>query len=112
MIPRTPSSASADAVDLPPRDPADVGSTLTANTVGSPPGAPLDDLVGRTLGDFVLRDKIGQGGFGAVYRAMQSGLEREAVVKVPHPWLRTARAATDRFLREARLASKLDHPYA
>ena len=69
-------------------------------------------LLGRRLGEFELREKIGEGGFGSIYRAEQVGLEREAVVKV----LRTDLAADEkkqlRFLREAKLASSLDHPYA
>src|SRR5215510_5209052 len=71
-----------------------------------------DELVGRSLGEFVLRERIGEGGFGAVYRAIQPALDREAVVKVLHSRLHAAPATTERFLREARLASKLDHPYA
>ena len=71
-----------------------------------------DPIVGRTLGEFVLVEKIGEGGFGAVYRAKQPLLDREAVVKVLHTKLRGAQDLTERFLREARLASKLDHPYA
>src|SRR2546423_4465202 len=71
-----------------------------------------DQLVGRTLGEFVLRERIGEGGFGAVDRAIQPGLDREAVIKVLHARLHASRAATERFLREAKLASKLDHPYA
>jgi hypothetical protein len=39
------------------------------------------DLSGRTLGDFVLREKIGEGGWGAVYRSEQPLLKREVVVK-------------------------------
>ncbi len=72
----------------------------------------LDGLKGRTLGDFVVAEKLGQGGFGAVYRAEQSLLGREAVVKV---LLRREGNAegegVQRFLREAKLASQLDHPY-
>ena len=75
-------------------------------------GYPDDPLVGRSLGEFVLRERIGEGGFGAVYRATQPALDREAVVKVLRGSLRGAQAASERFLREAKLASKLDHPYA
>jgi WD40 repeat protein/serine/threonine protein kinase len=71
-----------------------------------------DHLVGRSLGEFVLRERIGEGGFGAVYRAVQTTLDREAVVKVLHGRLHASQGAIERFLREARLASKLDHPYA
>jgi WD40 repeat protein len=67
---------------------------------------------GRTLGDFVLREKIGEGGFAVVHRAIQSSLGREAVVKLLHTRLASRADITQRFLREAQLASRLDHPYA
>src|SRR4030095_17023061 len=71
-----------------------------------------DVLCRRTLGEFVLRDRIGEGGFGAVYRCEQPALGREAVVKVLHHRLRGNQVVRQRFLREAKLASRLDHPYA
>ena len=74
-------------------------------------GRAHDLLVGRSFGEFVLRERIGEGGFGVVYRASQRPLDREAVVKVLHARLHASASATERFLREARLASKLDHPY-
>jgi serine/threonine protein kinase/WD40 repeat protein len=73
---------------------------------------PSEELTGRTLGDFVVRHRLGEGGYGAVYRAEQPLLGREAVVKVLHDRLRHSKTVIQRFLREARLASKLDHPYA
>ncbi|MGQ0505577.1 MAG: nSTAND1 domain-containing NTPase [Myxococcaceae bacterium] len=77
------------------------------------PAAPsLEALTGRSLGDFVLRDKLGQGAFGAVYRAEQPSLSREAVVKVLLGKEGHDDEAVKRFLREAKLAAQLDHPYA
>src|SRR5215475_5547227 len=70
------------------------------------------DLSGRRLGEFVLQAQIGAGGYGAVYRCEQPVLKRDAVVKVLHAGRRRNNAAKERFLREARLASRLDHPYA
>jgi WD40 repeat protein/tRNA A-37 threonylcarbamoyl transferase component Bud32 len=70
----------------------------------------LGDLVGRTLGGFRLAALIGEGGFGQVFRAHQEALGREAVVKVRRD--PTSNRGVDRFLQEARLASRLDHPYA
>ncbi len=72
----------------------------------------LEDLVGRTVGEFVLRERIDEGGFGAVYRCEQPLLGREAVVKVLHQRLRRNDVVLQRFMREAQLASRLDHPYA
>ncbi|HEX3473653.1 MAG TPA: protein kinase [Kofleriaceae bacterium] len=70
------------------------------------------DLSGRTLGEFVLREQIGAGGYGAVYRCEQPVLKRNAVVKILHAGRRRNNTAKERFLREAQLASRLDHPYA
>jgi WD40 repeat protein/serine/threonine protein kinase len=72
----------------------------------------IEDLSGRKLGEFVLRARIGAGAFGAVYRCEQPLLGRDAVVKVLHPPLRHNSVVRQRFLREAQLASQLDHPGA
>src|SRR6185436_5229156 len=78
-----------------------------------PIGGPIGDrkLADRVLGDFALRELVGAGGFGDVYLAEQQTLRRDAVVKV----LRAGGPQEQRvegFLREAKLASQLDHPYA
>ena len=68
--------------------------------------------LGRTLGKFAILERLGRGGSGDVYRAEQISLGRSVVVKV----LRSEHVRTinrvERFLREAKLASRLDHPYA
>jgi serine/threonine protein kinase/WD40 repeat protein len=74
--------------------------------------APHDLPAGRTLGEFVVRAKLGEGGFGAVYLAEQPRLGREAVIKVLRTQLAGREDHAQRFLREARLLSQLDHPYA
>ncbi len=68
-------------------------------------------LVGRTFGEFVVRERLGGGGGGEVYLAEQPMLARQAVIKVMNQ-APGASEASDRFLREARLASRLDHPFA
>ncbi len=70
------------------------------------------DLCGRTLGEFVLREQIGMGGSGTVYRSVQPRLGREVVVKVLHQEHQDHNESLQRFVREAQLASQLDHPYA
>jgi len=78
----------------------------------SAPMAENDELVGRKIRDFVLLEPLDEGGFGRVYRCRQETLGREAVVKVLHHRLRSHDVQIQRFLREAQLASLLDHPYA
>jgi WD40 repeat protein len=64
----------------------------------------------RALGRFDLREEVGRGAFGTVYRAWDTELHRSVAIKV----LRAARVASaadvDRFVREARLAAQLQHP--
>ncbi len=69
------------------------------------------DLSGRTLGEYILREQIGEGGYAAVYRGEQPFLERNVAIKVLHEE-RLDNDSRERFLREARLASQLNHPYA
>ncbi len=65
----------------------------------------------HTLREYILREQIGAGGYGAVYRGEQLPLERDVVVKVLHAQ-RSDNDSRERFLREAKLASQLRHPYA
>src|SRR5262249_31339221 len=62
-------------------------------------------------GEFVVREKLGEGGFGAVYRAEQPILASEAVIKVIREKHHSNQQLIERFSREARLASSLEHPY-
>jgi len=71
----------------------------------------MADLSGRMLVEFMLREQIDEGGCGAVYRGEQWLLERDVVVKVLHAW-RHDDVSRQRFLREAKLASRLEHRYA
>ncbi|HEX4420822.1 MAG TPA: protein kinase [Kofleriaceae bacterium] len=70
------------------------------------------DLCGQTLGGFILQDRIGGGGGGIVYRCFQPSLQRHAVIKVLREPTKHNSGARERFLREAQLASRLDHHYA
>jgi WD40 repeat protein/serine/threonine protein kinase len=72
----------------------------------------MEDLSGRILGDYALREKIGDGGYGDVYRAEHLVLRRVAVVKVLNEERQCADHGASRFLREAQLASQLRHTNA
>ncbi len=67
---------------------------------------------GRTVGDFCVRERLGSGGVGEVYLADQLTLGRQAVIKFLARPTNISSEAAARFLREARLASRLDHPFA
>src|SRR5215203_5083560 len=67
-------------------------------------------MVGKTLRNYRITDKLGVGGQGAVYKATDTKLGRAVVIKVIPPELSAKQANLKRFEREARLASSLDHP--
>ncbi len=70
-----------------------------------------DSLVGRIFDNrYEVRAVLGNGGMGTVYRGWQLSVDREVAIKVIHPKLATIRAVAKRFLREARLSSRLQHP--
>src|SRR5215831_7669919 len=69
-------------------------------------------LLGRRLGEFVIREKLAEGNTALVFRAEQPLLAREALIKVLGASVQPNDETVQRFLREARLASHLDHPYA
>ncbi len=72
-----------------------------------------DPLLGRVLdGRYTIIEKLGQGGMGAVYRAAQHSVDREVAVKVVNAHLVSDPDAIRRFLREAKIASRLSHPNA
>ena len=62
------------------------------------------------LGVYVLLDKLGEGGMGAVYRALHTRLKAVRAVKIIRPDAITSRRAIDRFYRESQAVAKLKHP--
>jgi WD40 repeat protein/tRNA A-37 threonylcarbamoyl transferase component Bud32 len=64
----------------------------------------------RPLGKFQLLERVGVGGFGAVWKARDTTLDRIVALKIPHTGLLTAAAELERFQREARAAAQLRHP--
>src|SRR6476659_4871638 len=67
-------------------------------------------MIGRTLLHYRILEKIAEGGQGTVYKAVDTRLGRNVVVKILPPDLTLRIANLKRFEREARLASSLDHP--
>jgi dienelactone hydrolase len=67
-------------------------------------------MIGTTLSHYKIEHLIGQGGMGVVYRAVDTRLGRVVAVKVIAAGATGDRDRRDRFLREARAASALNHP--
>ena len=67
-------------------------------------------MIGRTLLHYRILEKIAEGGQGAVYKAVDTRLGRNVVIKILPEDLTLRAANLKRFEREARLASSLDHP--
>jgi serine/threonine protein kinase/formylglycine-generating enzyme required for sulfatase activity len=63
------------------------------------------------LGQYVLLDRIGQGGTGTVYKALHRHMRREVAIKVLHAELAESPDALRRFQREMLAGGKLNHPH-
>ena len=68
-------------------------------------------MIGKTLGHYEIEDRLGEGGSGVVFRGRDLRLERPVAVKILNDQLREDELAWARLLREARLASNLNHPH-
>jgi len=71
-----------------------------------------DPFIGRDIlqGQFQILQKIGSGGMGSVYKALQPAMNRMVAVKILHPKLANRKDLVSRFRREARAMSHLTHP--
>ncbi len=71
----------------------------------------MDDFTGRNIKGYDLRERLGTGGFGAVYRAEQPQVGREVAVKIILPQYANHPDFIRRFEVEARVIARLEHPH-
>ena len=64
----------------------------------------------ENIGKYEIREQIGAGGFGIVYRGRDPLLDRDVAIKVLKSEAATSPEFIERFRREARLAASLNHP--
>jgi serine/threonine protein kinase len=67
-------------------------------------------LIGRTLGNYEITAELGRGGMGEVYRARDTRLNREVAIKVLPAHIAGDPDVQERFSREAKTVSNLNHP--
>jgi serine/threonine protein kinase len=68
-------------------------------------------MIGQTISHYRVLEKIGEGGMGEVYLAEDARLNRKVAIKLLPEYLENDKVAQERFLREARSAAAIDHPY-
>ncbi len=69
-----------------------------------------DEWIGKTIQSYKIREWLGEGGMGVVYRGEDLRLKRDVAIKFPSAPLLGDELERERFLSEARAAAALDHP--
>jgi len=84
-------------------------AVATAAPIVSEPGASV--LTGRRLGAYEVRERIGVGGMGEVYRARDTKLGRDVAIKILPRHFISDPDRLARFEREARMLAAVSHPH-
>lgn len=67
-------------------------------------------MIGQIVGNYKIEEKLGEGGMGAVYKGVDTMLDREVAIKALRPELASQTSIVERFRSEAVTLAKLNHP--
>lgn len=81
-----------------------------AATVAFSGGIPTDPRIGKIFGKYIIQKRLAEGGMGIVYGALDTHLGREVALKVLPEFFSRDNERLQRFQREARAISLLNHP--
>ena len=95
---------------LPRRGYRFIGPVEQLDASGEIVGLPEGTAAQRTISHFRLLEKLGEGGMGVVYKALDTKLKRHVALKLLAPHLTQDPKAKSRFLREAQAAAAVEHP--
>ena len=96
--------------DLPQSDMSYTGFEAGGQEAGAMLGRQLKPGTELSDGRYQIKEQVGAGGMGAVFRAFDKNRDEDIAIKVLLPQLTKHERARERFLNEARLSSKLSHP--
>jgi serine/threonine-protein kinase len=85
-------------------------SGIDFNTNGLPKAPDSGIKEGTKIGNFSILRKLGVGGMGEVWLARQDAMDRNVAVKVLSPICTQDESFVKRFLKEARMSGKMEHP--
>ena len=71
---------------------------------------PNDMLIGQTVGNYLVTQKLGEGGMGWVYLAEHPGIGKKVALKVLHNEFSSNREVAERFFHEAKAVNAIGHP--
>jgi serine/threonine-protein kinase len=72
--------------------------------------AGTDAVLGQRIGNYLVRQKIGEGGMGAVYMAEHHSIGKKVALKILHPEFSSNEEVVTRFFNEAKAVNDIGHP--